>query len=310
MLDVCKSSCFEQRRLQWGLKRLILASFALPYLRASRSALTKRGFQPHTANKQRGRAQQMNGIKQLSNEGHFAFQTPPLQTPSCLCQRNGWSFLIYLCSFHTGNIAQTVCVLETQCFSVAVRLLKPEPALAAGRLPFLPCAGWAGPMSPAAFEIKAPGFASKVIRYFSLGIRGDEMLLLEQHSWGWKNLRVSPASVSELHPSTEISPNSSSSLPMVVRHHGLPSGGVTIPSSTQEVRRCGTEGHGLLGVVQIGWWLDYTILLVFSNLDDSDSKCPIPLEKRDLVSCLEVHNILVSLPGANNILVLVSLSRS
>jgi len=141
VLDVCKSSCFEQRRLQWGLKRLILASFALPYLRASRSALTKRGFQPHTANKQRGRAQQMNGIKQLSNEGHFAFQTPPLQTPSCLCQRNGWSFLIYLCSFHTGNIAQTVCVLETQCFSVAVRLLKPEPSLAAGRLPFLPCAG-------------------------------------------------------------------------------------------------------------------------------------------------------------------------
>ena len=58
------------------------------------------------------------------------------------------------------------------------------------------------------------------------------------------------------------------------------------------MRRCGTEGHGLLGVVQIGWWLDYTILLVFSNLDDSDSKCPIPLEKGDLVSCLEVHKSL------------------
>lgn len=35
-------------------------------------------------------------------------------------------------------------------------------------------------MPPEAFEMKAPGFASKVIRYFSLDVRGDEMRLLEQ----------------------------------------------------------------------------------------------------------------------------------
>lgn len=30
----------------------------------------------------------MNCMEQLSNEAHFAFQTPSLQTPGCLCQRN------------------------------------------------------------------------------------------------------------------------------------------------------------------------------------------------------------------------------
>ena len=47
------------------------------------------------------------------------------------------------------------------------------------------------------------------------------------------------------------------------------SGGVTIPGGVQEEGRCGTEGHGLLGVVRIGQWLDYMILVVFSDLNDS-----------------------------------------
>jgi len=47
------------------------------------------------------------------------------------------------------------------------------------------------------------------------------------------------------------------------------SGGVTIPGGFQEEGRCGTEGHGLLGVVRIGQWLDYMILVVFSDLNDS-----------------------------------------
>jgi len=30
--------------------------------------------------------------------------------------------------------------------------------------------------------------------------------------------------------------------------------------------RCGTSGHGLAGMVVLGWWLDLMILEVFSNL--------------------------------------------
>ena len=33
--------------------------------------------------------------------------------------------------------------------------------------------------------------------------------------------------------------------------------------------RCGTLGHGLAGVVVLGWWLDLVILEVFSSLNDS-----------------------------------------
>ena len=35
--------------------------------------------------------------------------------------------------------------------------------------------------------------------------------------------------------------------------------------------RCGTEGHGLVGMVVKGWLLDYMILVVFPNLNDSMS---------------------------------------
>ena len=47
------------------------------------------------------------------------------------------------------------------------------------------------------------------------------------------------------------------------------SGGVTIPGGVQKTCRCGTSGHGLAGVVVIGWQLDLMILEVFSNLNDS-----------------------------------------
>jgi len=33
--------------------------------------------------------------------------------------------------------------------------------------------------------------------------------------------------------------------------------------------RCGTSGHGLVGMVLLGGWLDLMILEVFSNLNDS-----------------------------------------
>lgn len=33
----------------------------------------------------------------------------------------------------------------------------------------------------------------------------------------------------------------------------------------------GTEGHGLVGIMVLGWWLDKVILVVFSKLNDSDS---------------------------------------
>jgi len=33
-------------------------------------------------------------------------------------------------------------------------------------------------------------------------------------------------------------------------------GGVTIPEGVQEKGRCGTEGHGLMGMVVMGWQLD------------------------------------------------------
>jgi len=33
--------------------------------------------------------------------------------------------------------------------------------------------------------------------------------------------------------------------------------------------RCDTWGHGLAGMVVLGWWLDLMILEVFSNLNDS-----------------------------------------
>ena len=51
-------------------------------------------------------------------------------------------------------------------------------------------------------------------------------------------------------------------------------GAVTVPGGVQEACRCGFEGHGLVGVVGMGWWLDYMIWRVFSNFNDS-MKCLI-----------------------------------
>ena len=38
----------------------------------------------------------------------------------------------------------------------------------------------------------------------------------------------------------------------VLEHSSLRSGGVTILGDVQEMRRCGTEGHGLVGTVGVG----------------------------------------------------------
>ena len=46
-------------------------------------------------------------------------------------------------------------------------------------------------------------------------------------------------------------------------------GGVTICGGVQETCRCGTEGRGLVGMVEMAWWLDWMSLEVFSNLNDS-----------------------------------------
>jgi len=35
----------------------------------------------------------------------------------------------------------------------------------------------------------------------------------------------------------------------------------------QELCGCGTEEHGLVGMVGVGWWLDKMILETFSNLN-------------------------------------------
>jgi len=43
------------------------------------------------------------------------------------------------------------------------------------------------------------------------------------------------------------------------------SGGVTIPEGVQKTHRYGTSGHGLVGMVVLGGWLDLMILEVFSN---------------------------------------------
>jgi len=46
-------------------------------------------------------------------------------------------------------------------------------------------------------------------------------------------------------------------------------GTVTIPRDVQEMFRYGTLGHGLEGMMLQGGWLDFMILEVFSNLNDS-----------------------------------------
>jgi len=50
---------------------------------------------------------------------------------------------------------------------------------------------------------------------------------------------------------------------------GQGSGGVPIPGGVQNTCRCGTSGHGLAGIVLLGWQLDFMILEVISNLNDS-----------------------------------------
>jgi len=48
-------------------------------------------------------------------------------------------------------------------------------------------------------------------------------------------------------------------------------GGVIVPGGVQKDCRCGTLGHGLAGMVVLGWWLDLMISEVFSNLWFYDS---------------------------------------
>ena len=55
--------------------------------------------------------------------------------------------------------------------------------------------------------------------------------------------------------------------------------------SSPSVGRCGTAGHGLAGVVVMGWWLHLMILEVFSNLNDSMIR--ISTEKRLFFSPLQ-----------------------
>jgi len=43
-------------------------------------------------------------------------------------------------------------------------------------------------------------------------------------------------------------------------------GGVPIPGGVKKTCRCGTSGHGLVGLVVLGWQLDLMVLEVFSNL--------------------------------------------
>ena len=43
-------------------------------------------------------------------------------------------------------------------------------------------------------------------------------------------------------------------------------GGVTVPGAVQGTWKCGTEGHGLVGMVGMGWWLELMFFEIFSNL--------------------------------------------
>ena len=66
--------------------------------------------------------------------------------------------------------------------------------------------------------------------------------------------------------------------------------GVTIPRGVQKLCRCGPSEHSLAGVVVLGWQLDFMILEVFSNLNDS----VIPFVSY-LISGLELNGQSISL---------------
>ena len=59
------------------------------------------------------------------------------------------------------------------------------------------------------------------------------------------------------------------------------SGGVAISGGVQKTFRCGTSGHGLVGMVVLGRWLDL-ILELFSNLNDSMIPSPVSLHRSPL----------------------------
>jgi len=44
-------------------------------------------------------------------------------------------------------------------------------------------------------------------------------------------------------------------------------GGVTVPGGVEEMWIYGTEGHGLVGMVGVGWLVGLVILLVSSNFN-------------------------------------------
>jgi len=41
-----------------------------------------------------------------------------------------------------------------------------------------------------------------------------------------------------------------------LEHVAQGGGGVTVPGGVQETCRCGTEWRGLVGMVEMSWWLD------------------------------------------------------
>ena len=43
--------------------------------------------------------------------------------------------------------------------------------------------------------------------------------------------------------------------------------GVTVPGGVEEMFRCSTEGHGLVGNIGDRWTVDWMIIEVSSNLD-------------------------------------------
>lgn len=70
---------------------------------------------------------------------------------------------------------------------------------------------------------------------------------------------------------------------------------VTISERGQEVCRCGTGEHRLVGVVVMGWQLDFMIVEVFSNLNDSMILNMIFLNRSQKSHALD--SIAVSLSG-------------
>lgn len=69
------------------------------------------------------------------------------------------------------------------------------------------------------------------------------------------------------------------------------SGRVTVPGGTRETWGCGTVGHGLVGTVGMGQRLDWMILVVFSNLNDSMVSSPCNEKSQAVDSCVFLSSL-------------------